>query len=359
VNLFVSDRKGACISFQNLLDQSPVVTYLAIAHEDGLEVSWVSANAEYLLGVAADELLGDKGLWNERLAVETGFLSAIDVDELKRRGRLEQVCRIQKGDASVWLQETLQPYSGDGTAQYIGSLVDVTTLQAALESRTETDLALMSHMAHELRTPLTGIKLFTGMLQGENAPDPQVREKFLATINTQVDTLNNIIASMRDFQRLWLGRMDWHDEEIDVVKVLAKTVRPFEVACEAKGIEFRFEPETDSLNASIDAGRLALVVYNLLANALRFTAHGGIRLGFGVKRRDAGEMLCMVVEDSGEGMSAAQLETLFDFSAGVQGNVTGLFIVSHIVEHYQGRLRAESTPGKGASFYVELPLRRS
>ena len=354
----MSDRKGACISFQNLLDQSPVVTYLAVAQQDGLEVSWVSANAERLLGVAAAELLGDKGLWNERLVVETGFLSAIDVDELNRCGRLERVCRIQKGDASVWLQETLQPYSGDGTAQYIGSLVDVTTLQAALESRTETDLALMSHMAHELRTPLTVIKLFAGMLLGENTPDPQACEQFLATINAQVDTLNNIIASMREFQRLWLGRMDWHDEQVDVVKVLAKTTRPFEVACEAKGIEFHFEPETDNLNTSIDADRLALVVYNLLANALRFTSHGGIRLGLEVKQRDAGEMLCLVVEDSGEGMSAAQLGTLFDFSTGVQGNATGLFIVSHIIEHYEGFLRAESTPGKGALFCVELPLRR-
>jgi len=355
----VSDRKGACISFQNLLDQSPVVTYLAVAQQNGLEVSWVSANAERLLGVAAAELLGDKGSWNERLAVETGFLCVIDADELSRCGRLERVCRIQKGDESVWLQETLQPYSNDGTAQYIGSLVDVTALQAALESRTETDLALMSHMAHELRTPLTGIKLFAGMLLGENAPDSQAREKFLATINAQVDMLNNIIASMRDFQRLWLGHMDWQDEQVDVVKVLTKTVRTFEVACEAKGIEFHFEPETDSLNASIDAGRLALVVYNLLANALRFTAHGSIRLGLEAKQRDAGEILCMVVEDSGEGMSAAQLETLFDFSAGVQGNATGLFIVSHIVEHYQGCLRVESTPGEGSSFYVELPLRRS
>lgn len=237
------------------------------------------------------------------------------------------------------------------------SNLDLELANKQLQRLTEERSAFVSAISHELKTPLTGLKLFADLLlSDEHGVDEQDRNRYLAIISSEADRLSHLISTVAEFQKICSGDVHWHDEVIDVVKILERLARSFSVLCESKGIEFSFEPEIVSLSAVFDRERLARVVYNMLSNALKFTRQGTIKLG--LKKNAAADGFCLFVSDTGLGMSDDQLRKIFldDAEARVLGKGLGLYVSKHIVAHYQGKIWAESVVDKGSVFHVELPL---
>ena len=220
----------------------------------------------------------------------------------------------------------------------------------------------ISIVSHELRTPLTSIKSFTDILSDE-IDDPDAKN-YLRIINEEADRLNRLINDILDMQKIDAGRMTWRDEKINLVDVTRAAVEAFIGAFHSKRIALEFEVSDAALYAVTDSDKIRQVFANLMSNALKFTPEGKVTVS--VKRvwdTTGKGFIQLAVADNGPGLDASQLERVFeqfyqvenDQSRKVQGTGLGLTICKQIIDHYQGKIWAESELGKGTTMLFTLP----
>ncbi len=215
---------------------------------------------------------------------------------------------------------------------------------------------ILAIVTHDLKTPLTGVKLYADILLSQAAEaDAETRAKFLAIISSEADRMSRMITNIVDYQNIINGTTEWYDKAADVAKVISRCVKPYQIWCAAKGINFSFTNDVEGLVITLDIDRFTRLVMGLLTNALRFTERGGIKL----ELRHDGAKLFLTISDSGPGIAEERLQQLSTPSVGVPGvsNDIGLAFAAAVVAHYQGRFWAESVMGNGSVFYIELPLR--
>ena len=257
-------------------------------------------------------------------------------------------------------------------------------LEAANVRLTELDKlksGFLATVSHDLRTPLTSIMGFAKLISRDFgkffAPFAAGHERLtaqaaritanLSIIEHEGERLTRLINDFLDLSKIEAGRADWRDAVVDVAEAVAR-------AADAVSADFAAKPEVsfamdvaDGLPPlRIDPARLTQVLVNLLGNAAKFTDEGAVRLRACV----AGEMLRVEVTDTGQGVPRESLEKIFDkfHQAQVSDTVTegqrrkgtglGLAICRQIVEHYHGRIWAESELGRGSVFILELPYLR-
>lgn len=221
----------------------------------------------------------------------------------------------------------------------------------------------ISIVSHELRTPLTSIKSFAEILD-EEVDDPDAK-RCLRIINEEADRLNRLINDILDLQKIDAGRMVWRDETVNLVDIARAAVESFSGAYQAKNIALEFHTVEQNLLADVDSDRIRQILANLLSNALKFTPAGTVALRLSRIWDSHSQLpyLQIAVADSGPGLAASQLHRIFeqfyqvenDQSHKIQGTGLGLTICKQIVDHYGGRIWAESEVGKGATISFILP----
>jgi len=224
----------------------------------------------------------------------------------------------------------------------------------------------ISIVSHELRTPLTSIKSFADILNDE-IDDPESKN-YLRIINEEAERLNRLINDILDMQKIDAGRMVWRDEKINLIDVTRAAVESFSGAYLAKGITLKLDVVDAELHALTDSDKIRQVLANLLSNALKFTQRGKVIVSVRqVGDNDGKRFIQTAVCDNGPGLAASQLERVFeqfyqvenDQSRKIQGTGLGLTICKQIVEHYQGKIWAESALGSGATMLFRLPASSS
>lgn len=230
---------------------------------------------------------------------------------------------------------------------------------AELRRLNEAKSHFLSNVSHELRTPLTSIRSFSELLLRYPDEAPETRTEFLEIIKSESDRLTRLVSDVLDLAKIEAGHMPWRDRPLraeQVVRVACDALRGW---AEAKGLELRqtIEPGLPEFRGDFD--RLVQVMANLIGNAVKFTEHGHVHAG--VQRRHEG--LLFFVADTGAGIPSADLATIFEkFQQGntVQGKPRGtglgLSICREIVQHYGGKIWAESEVGRGSTFYCLLPM---
>ncbi|OQA33473.1 MAG: Alkaline phosphatase synthesis sensor protein PhoR [Betaproteobacteria bacterium ADurb.Bin341] len=226
----------------------------------------------------------------------------------------------------------------------------------------------ISIVSHELRTPLTSIKSFAEiMLDDLGKHDQETQRRYLSIINSESDRLSRLISDILDLQKIDSGKIDWHDEMINVVEVVRRAVDTFSGAFVEKGLSLSFESAGDCMMTEAAPDRIFQVVANLLSNGLKFTEHGGvevnIRLVEAPYEGSAEKFIRISVRDTGTGIPQEELSRIFerfyqiDQSQGRkhEGAGLGLSISKDIIDHYRGRITVESVPGSGSIFCVLLP----
>ncbi len=217
-------------------------------------------------------------------------------------------------------------------------------------------------VSHELRTPLTPILGGIYMLRSESHDEKTVA-RALDLIERNAKTQMKIVDDLLDVSRAISGKLRLNMELVDlgvVVQAAVETVRP---ASDAKDIQIdvRLEPMRGLVSG--DADRLQQVVWNLLANSVKFTANGGHIL---VELAETPSHAEIRVTDTGIGIEAEFLPHVFDrfrqadtSRTRVHGGLgLGLAIVRHIVESHGGTIQAHSSgEEQGSTFVVRLPLR--
>jgi signal transduction histidine kinase len=237
--------------------------------------------------------------------------------------------------------------------------------EAASAARAEAEEAnrlksrFLANMTHELRTPLNSIINLAYLIQEgrEEAAPPGIRDA-AARIEVAGRHLLGLINDVLDMAKIEAGRMDVRLEESDL-RAIARAVLSAASGLErAPGVELRDELPDVLPPVLADRTRLRQVLFNLLANAVKFTPGGFIALRASVSGRE----IVVEVEDTGIGMDKADLPKAFaefvqlddDMDRRVGGSGLGLPLSRHLVELQGGRLWAESRKGVGSVFRFTL-----
>ncbi|MEO5354370.1 MAG: response regulator [Magnetococcus sp. XQGC-1] len=221
----------------------------------------------------------------------------------------------------------------------------------------------LAHMSHEIRTPLNGIVGFADLLANRHLDDKS--RQFLTIIQRSAQHLLAVTNDILDFTRIEADRVSLENIPFNLEQLLAETVELFALAAQEKGITLAWHAAAD-LPGAIDGdpSRLRQVLYNLLANAIKFTRQG--RVDLEVSRLEAPPpsiLLQFAVRDTGIGIAAAAMERLFQPFMQADASTTrrfggtglGLAICARLVQRMQGEITVQSEPGVGSCFQFTLP----
>ena len=297
--------------------------------------------------------------------------------------------RLDKDPGQVVVREersTLTDRIYHNTARYIpwpnGEMVhmqhsvDMTELIAAKEDAEQSNLAksvFLANMSHEIRTPMNVILGIAEIQLYEGDISPKTEEA-LRQIYESGNLLVNIINDILDFSKIDAGRMEITPANYDMPSLINDTVQLTHLRYESKPIEFKLQiDENTPLDLFGDELRVKQILNNLLSNAFKYTDEGKVWLSIGAESEPerAGEnsdvTLIFQVSDTGQGMTQAQMDKIFEeytrFNLGINratvGTGLGLSITKRLIDLLGGEISVKSELGKGSSFTVRLPQKRT
>ncbi|HTQ05565.1 MAG TPA: ATP-binding protein [Polyangiaceae bacterium] len=302
--------------------------------------------------------------------------------EGKLVGRAAVVVSTQRVQAGAVLEREILLVAGFGgllallatfgfVGLYVAPLIRMT--QAAferLETTTRTAIQasrlkgeFIANVSHEIRTPMNGVLGMIQLLLGTRLEPKQ--EKFMKTLQISAIALLGVLNEVLDFSKIEAGKMQLSPRPTDPKQLASEVVQLFQAQAELKGLELACEvaPDVPKLVA-IDADRVRQILSNLVGNALKFTDRGSVRVTLGARVTPNGDpLLELCVRDTGTGIPAEALPSLFEAFAQVDGSITrrhggtglGLAISRRLAVLMGGALDVESKLGAGSEFTLRLP----
>ena len=216
---------------------------------------------------------------------------------------------------------------------------------------------LMLTITHDIKAPAGSIIGYIDLLI--RLVNDRRQQFYLSNMKSSAQHLLALVTSLLDYHRLEAGKMDLHPVAFNPHELLTDIYNSFLPLAEKKQLQLDFKeklPETLTLEG--DPFRIRQIVENLLSNALKFTAAGGITL----QAEYHGNQFVFSVSDTGCGMTASEQERIFkeftrlSSAQGQEGFGLGLSITRKLVELLLGKIDIESAPGKGSTFKVSMPL---
>jgi signal transduction histidine kinase/ActR/RegA family two-component response regulator len=233
--------------------------------------------------------------------------------------------------------------------------------RARVEAATRAKDEFVAMVSHELRTPLTSILGWLTLIRDGSLPEGREEHALDVSIRN-AKALNHLVGDLLDISRVITGKLRINSSQVDLNDVVEMAVEGVRPAAEAKRIRLVVDIDSGGAVMRGDGDRLQQVVWNLLANAVKFSPKEGI-ISVHVGRVESD--LELTVTDSGAGIAADFLAHVFESFRQHEGGTTrapgglgiGLSIAKHIVELHGGSIEARSQgPGKGATFVVRLPV---
>jgi PAS domain S-box-containing protein len=339
---------------------------------DGEVASW-NSGAERIFGYSADEIVGRNVRCFYTPAERDLDLPAEHLALAREAGRFEsEGLRVRRGGSAFDAHVVIAPVRGVSPTRGFSLVVRDVTERKRLEDdlrRRAEDLAdanrakedFLATLSHELRTPLNAMLGWTRLLRMGKLDGPAMA-RALETIERNAHIQEQLIADILDVSRIVTGKLRIELRPIELAPVVEAAVDAVRPAADAKGIAL-FVDLSGSGTVLGDPDRLQQVIWNLVANAIKFTPASG-RVSLSLQR--VGPSAVLTVQDTGEGIAADLLPYVFDRFTQGDGSVTrphgglglGLSIVRHLVELHGGQVQAWSEgAGRGSTFAVHLPIR--
>ncbi|WP_332837934.1 ATP-binding protein [Sphingomonas sp. MA1305] len=233
-----------------------------------------------------------------------------------------------------------------------------TALGKALAAKTE----FLATTSHEIRTPLNGILGMTQVMLADPTLGDPIRER-IGIVHSAGTTMRALVDDILDVAKMETGNLTIEAAPFDLCAMLLEASRMWEEQARAKGIAFVRDLHDSPKRIIGDVTRLRQIVFNLTANALKFTAIGQVTLHVAA----VGERLHIAVADTGVGIAADKMEEIFESFRQADASTTrqfggtglGLSISRNLARAMGGDVRVESELGRGSRFTVDLPLARA
>ena len=345
--------------------------------------NFLSRGVEHLTGWAPVDLAGDPGkLFAQVLAEER---AAFD-DSLKRAATgkewIHEFRISTTGGAERWVRGHAVVNRSGRHRVWNGYLYDISsrkveeqTLANAKEAAEAANTAksvFLATMSHEIRTPMNAVIGLVELLEGK--VEEKEQREMLGVVRDSSEALLTIIDDVLDFSKIEAGRMELVRSTGQVASVVESVGKLFALRAGEKGVSLETVVDSDArLPMMIDAVRVRQILINLVSNAIKFTAEGGVTLSVStvLQEPDKAEVR-ITVTDTGPGISVENQTRLFQpyaqardmraqgpAAGAATGTGLGLVISRRLAELMGGSLMMRSEQGKGTAMTLMLPLTRA
>ncbi len=346
---------------------------LAIAFVREQRIVRINARHREMFGWSEDELRSAtlSVLWPDPSGFQTMRRQAIT--KLRQKHGYECETQLKRRDGSLfWCRlqaQSVDPSNpiGGGT---IWSAEDITerrqTQQAladardAAEAASRAKSAFLANTSHEIRTPLNGLLGLARLAMQPGQTEPR-RQQYLAQIVDSTQSLAGIISDILDLSKVEAGRITLEDVPFGLRDTIASVHHAYLSLAEGKDLALVLSiadevPET----VRGDPLRVRQILTNLVANAIKFTERGSVRIEAGVR----GDRIRLAVHDTGPGIDAETQQRLFEPFSQADDSTTrryggtglGLSICRELAQLMGGSVGVNSAPGYGSAFWADLPL---
>ncbi len=304
---------------------------------------------------AANELFGEpaSGLAGRSVSAALRHHQLIQVWQRSRETGRPQQDTVDLPRRRRFVQITALPDAGGEGALIL--VQDLTRLRRLEQVRSQ----FVSDFSHELRTPLASIKALAETLAEGALEDVAAARRFLEHLVREVDAVDRMTQDLLMLARLESGRERLQRRPLSPCEPLRAATARLLPQVTRGGLQLDVRCPANLPLVSVDADSLTRALMNLLHNAIKFTPPGG-RVTLSVSL--VANRIRWQVRDTGPGILPDDLPHIFerfykvDRARSGSGSGLGLSIVRHIAESHGGRVWAESAPGQGSVFYLEVPL---
>ncbi len=229
-------------------------------------------------------------------------------------------------------------------------------LETALRAKTD----FLAMTSHEIRTPLNGIMGMTQIILADDKIDQSTRERVSLVLGAG-QTMQALVDDLLDTAKMEGGEITINQQACDIGKILSESHHLWQAEAQIKGIELVLDIDAVPPVGYTDGGRLRQVIFNLLANAIKFTLEGRVSLSAAMINA---QNLEICVTDSGIGIPEDQVQLIFEpfhqvnngMSRDFGGTGLGLSICRNILTALGGEISAISQHGVGSTFRIILPV---
>ena len=334
--------------FATLFDS--VEDAIVIINAGGTIEAW-NRGAQHLFGYAAEDIIGK----DVRLLLPEPHAS-MPIDQFLRYGQTELEARHGSGRI-VPIEISLREMLIEGNRRFSAVMRDISVRREVERMKAE----FVSTISHELRTPLTSIAGSLTLISGGAAGEvPQKIARLVGIARQNSERLIRLINDILDLEKAEAGKLEFQFSVRSLRAEVASVAEFNRGFAQSLGVAIELE-EGDDAEVFTDSDRLTQVLTNLISNAAKFSPPGGtVRIR--INREDPG--VRVTVSDNGPGIPAEFCARIFQKfaqadasdSRAKSGTGLGLSIAKTITEKLGGRIGFDTTPGKGTSFYIILPM---
>lgn len=367
---------------EDIVQHVPGVVWEAWGQPDAANqrIDFVSSHVEKMLGYSEEEWLSTPNFWlsvvhpddKERAAAEAAAIF------MSGKGGASRFRWVHKDGHVVWVEgQSIVVCDESGPIGMRGVTLDITAAVEAEIERAEL-LERESHarqhaeeasrlkeeflatVSHELRTPLNAVVGWSRLLRSGQL-DNDGAAHAVEVIERNAAVQRQIIEDLLDVSRIITGKLRINTQPVDLLLIIHAAIDAVRPAAEAKEITISTHVEAPDSIVRADSERLQQVLWNLLANAVKFTPAGGT---VDLYLEQHGSLAEIRIEDSGPGVPVEFLPRIFERFSQADGSSTrkhgglglGLAIVRHLVELHGGTVSAANREGGGAVLTVRLPI---
>lgn len=286
---------------------------------------------------------------------------------LTSKGRVPKELQVERLDGTI-VDVRTAPLPDGGTLATFRNVTDRVAIERALKDKNEAletaariKSTFVQHVSYQLRTPLNSIIGFADLLDEPSiGPLNAKQREYLDYITASSGALRSIIDDVLDLASVDAGTMELQIGAVDPAEIMRAAIEPLadQIAAHRIRVETRLDPALGVIAA--DPGRLRQVLFNLASNAIGFSPDGGLVV---LEAKRGEHDAIFVVRDNGQGVAPEIRDAMFDrFESRTvgtrhRGAGLGLAIVEAFVKLHGGRIEVDSTPGRGTSVAVLVPLR--